>query len=284
MTRLCYDGTRWSSNQNIFTSMVQTYGNAATYHGIQFGGTGAYGFLGPDITRSGGATNHTASATGPGWNQAWTEGMGGPDVTFTEDTTHDWVRGHLLNGEWGGSGSNWANLIAMTAGANANHKTVEGHVRKWLNKFRTFDDTASGHTTYWYGIRYWVQASTSPFSEDNDGDDLYSYCPNMIRVTWRIVRIAKPVGVAGTSAGSAVTATAAGLRAITPANFVAATAAQIEGNITSRPTKPGAILPNTEENRASAAADSAVRALSNGIPAIPVAGSTYDGSVQVYQS
>ena len=287
MTKLCYDGTHWSTALTIFKSMVSLYGPLAEYHGKKLGGKSAYGFLGPDVTRPGGSTNHIATATGVGWNQAWPEdAMSAPEITFTQDTQNSWRRGHLLNGEWNGVGENWKNLTPLTSQANANHATVETHVRDWLNKFRQFDEGAHGHRTFWYGIQYWVQVSTAPFAaaDVDDGENLYGYCPNMIKVTWRIVRFNKPVGAAGTTANSHVTATESYLRAQS-ATAVGATAAQIEASITSgRPTKPSEVLPNSGANRDSAAADSAVHAVPPGAPAIPVPTSSYDGSVQVYQS
>jgi hypothetical protein len=48
----------------------------------------------------------------------------------------------------------------------------------------------------WFGVYYCVQCSQSPFAHGYiDADaELYSYAPEFIKVSWRAVRMIKPVG------------------------------------------------------------------------------------------
>src|SRR5262249_6004277 len=107
-------GTHWTSDSAVFTSARDVHGPLAVRHGQNFGGTSAYAVLGPDICMTGGATNHTPTATGRGWDAAWgNAAAGGPAIYFTQDGANSWKRGHLINAEWGGSGSQWENLVPL---------------------------------------------------------------------------------------------------------------------------------------------------------------------------
>ncbi|WP_415919965.1 hypothetical protein [Tateyamaria sp. SN6-1] len=285
MTKLCYDGQRWSADYIVFGYARKSYGPGAVWHGQTFGGTSAFALLGPDIAAPGGTTHNPPQAKGPGWDQAWTHAaLGGPAYHFTNDPNHiAWKRGHLLNAEWGGSGTLWSNLVALTAQANANHATVEGHVRTLLTRFRQFDMSNHGRNAYWYCIGYWVQAATLPWSAGNLADDLYSYCPNMIRVTWRVMRMTKPTGAPGTTFGSHLTATQGHIRNAvwgTPA-CRSATAPDLANDGIILPGAPPPVLTNSLANQNEAGG--VTHPVAPGAPAPGVAG-PHDGTVEIFQN
>lgn len=283
MTKLRYDHVHWTPHHDVFTARGHRQGPLAVWQaGQTFGGTSAYALLGPDIERPGGRTNNVPSATGPGWDLAWSHAPpagAGPTFPFTQDGTTSWKRGHLINAEWAGSGANWNNLTPLTTQANANHRTVEGRLRLYLQNFRAFNEMGAGHATYWYALQYWVQVSTLPWSSAPAVGDLYSYCPNMIRATWRVVRITKPVGAMG---GNAMTAVNGAGAAIDAAVKTQATAAGIGGdmpniNVHGIPAVLTFNLANQGE------AGGAVHPVPGAAPAIPPVSSPYDGSVEIFQ-
>ena len=53
MTKLCYDGQRWSADNIVFGYARKSYGPGAVWHGQTFGGTSASALLGPDIANLG---------------------------------------------------------------------------------------------------------------------------------------------------------------------------------------------------------------------------------------
>jgi hypothetical protein len=197
MSKIIYN-SKVQTNQVLFSDALVDNGALCNRHGISMGGTWAYGLLGPDLMMPGGGTLNPPSAGCVGWNLPWT-GPGRPAVTFVEDGGVSWKRGHLINGEWGGSGSNWNNLTPLTATANVNHKTVEQFIKNYLIASYAHDCSASSGTVIpdWYGVQYMVECSTDPWA-DNTNDvptQLYAYAPAFIRVSWRAVRIAKPTTV-----------------------------------------------------------------------------------------
>ncbi|TWS96630.1 hypothetical protein [Reyranella sp. CPCC 100927] len=280
MTKIQYSVGKWTSDSNLFTKRRDTPGPLAIRHGRTFGGTSAYALLGPDLTMPGLATKNAPSATGPGWDTPWT-GMGGPGLTFTEDTNETWVRAHLINGEWSGSGANWNNLVAMTSCGNANHKWVEARMKTYLQNFRAFDlHSNGGHNNYWYALQYWVQASTDPWAAVPAAGDLYSYAPNMIKVTWRIVTVAKPAPGAWATSWGAVAAIPGWIEA--HAVVAPATIATIGPDL---PNIPLNNIPPVLVNNAAnvAGVGGATYGLPAGAPAIPGTGSVYDGAVEIMQ-
>lgn len=282
MSKIQYTPANWTPDQVLFTSRRQAHGPLAIRNGRPIGGTSAYALLGPDIAMPGGLTNNPPTAVGPGWNAPW-GGAGGPPLSFVQDTNQTWVRGHLINGEWNGSGANWNNLVPLTAVANANHKFVEGRMKVYLQKFRAFDQNNNGgHNPYWYGLQYWVQASLDPWAAAPAlANDLYAYAPNMIKITWRLVTLPKPAaGLWGGNAMAAVAGTPAWID-VTPV-LTPATAATIVPDL---PTIPGHNIPAVLVNNAAnvAAAGGLVYALPPGAPAIPAVASAYDGEVEIMQ-
>lgn len=282
MSKICYDGVHWTPDNPIFAFRSQVQGPLAMWFGQNMGGTSAYALLGPDIERPGGRAHNPTTATGAGWDQAWGHappGGAGPGFPFTLDAVNIWCRGHLINGEWNGSGAHWDNLTPLTSQGNANHRTVEMRMRVYLQNFRAFDSMGNGHQTYWYALHYWVQVSTAPWAAAPAVGNLYSYCPNMIRVTWRIVRINKPVGAPGTTGMAALGAAGA---AITAAPKVGATPANIALDL---PNLPPHGVPAALTNSAANAAGigGAVYPLPAGAPAIPAAVSPFDGTVEIFQ-
>lgn len=179
----------------IFTSTNMLHGGLSVRQGIAFGASAAVAILGPDLMLYGMGLPHVPTATGAPWD-ALLPGVGRPLLSFTQDTTFTWIRGHLINGRWGGSGANWNNLTPLTSTANSNHSTVEGYIDNYLTNSLSYDNAA--YRTHWYGVCYLVQCSVAPFSHPTTTGNaqLYSYAPAFIRVSWRAISIAKPINTA----------------------------------------------------------------------------------------
>lgn len=292
MTQLSYNAGHWTINHNVFCAHNHQNNGLATWHGQTFGGQCAFALLGPDIMAPAGATHNAPTAVGPGWNAAWPH-AGAPGMYFTQDATFNWKRGHLINGEWGGSGANWDNLTPLTSTANSNHKTIENRMRVLLSSFEAFE--RSGHQPYWYCIRYWVQVSNTPFAAaPAPAINLYSYAPNSIKITWRIYRLTKPVLGAGTTAGAADAAATGAIAAPAAAGMAQATNAQIAADLNGMPAgAPPACLPNSPANTADMAATALAVAggaappyynIPAGWPPIPAISNGQDGQCVIYQS
>jgi hypothetical protein len=284
MTKLRYDATHWTPHSNVFQARDLRHGPLAVWQAAQtFGGSSAYALLGPDIERPAGRTHNPPSAVGPGWNAAWNHAPpvgAGPNLSFTQDAANVWYRGHLINGEWSGSGTQWSNLTPLTSQANANHRFVEGRMRVYLQNFRAFNEMGSGHQTYWYALKYWVQVATAPWSAVPAAGDLYSYCPNMIKVTWRVVTINKPMGGMG---GTAMAALAAAGAAIDIAVKTPAGAGGIAMDLPNIPLHnvPAALTLNVANL---ADMGGGVHPLPPGAPLIHGVNSNYDGEVEIFQN
>lgn len=281
MSRILYSAGHWTADSVLFTHHRDGNGPLAVRHGRAMGGTSAYVLLGPDIAMPGGTTNHLPTAAGAGWDMPW-GGVGGPGICFMEDANAVWIRGHMINGEWDGSGANWNNLVPLTSGANANHKAVEARMKIYLQNFRLFDkNNNGGHNGYWYGLQYWVQASTDPWAAPPAAAaNLYSYAPNMIRVTWRIVTLPKPPAGTWFTGMAAVAGAAAWIDAV-PA-LTPATMATIGLDLPNLPANNvPAVLVNNPANLA--ATGGAVYPLPGGVPGIHAAASPYDGTVEIMQ-
>ena len=280
MTRIQYAPGHWTADTVLFTSHRQDQGPLAIRHGRSMGGRSAYALLGPDIAMPAGTTNNPPTATGAGWNAPW-GGVGGPAIYFMQDASQTWIRGHLINGEWDGSGANWDNLVPMTSGGNANHKGVEGRMKVYLQNFRAFDKSNNGRNNYWYALQYWVQASTDPWAaHPAPAGNLYSYAPNMIRVTWRVVRLPKPAPGTWPNSLAAVGATPGWIDATpvltpaTPANVMLDLPNLQANNLP-------AVLVNNAANLAGVGGP--VYALPPGAPAIHPAACLSDGTVEIMQ-
>lgn len=196
MSRIIYTGApgnpHWSSNQVIFTIARQQQGAQAARQITNFGASSASAILGPDLQMPGVQGNNVPTAVGPPWNQLL---VGGPPLSFVQDGNYAWIRGHLINGRWGGPGNTWQNLVPLTGVANANHATVEGYMDAFIAACYQYE--TGGYRADWYGVYYCVQTSANPFSAPGvtNNINLYSYAPEFIRILWRAVRIAKPVNV-----------------------------------------------------------------------------------------
>lgn len=297
MTKICYDGVHWTSDHVLFKYAGMRRGPLATWHGQTFGGTCAYAFLGPDLKMPGGASHNPPKATGPGWDQAWTHAAaGGPPCQFTTDPNGiTWVRGHLVNGEWGGPGDYWENLTPLTSQGNANHKTIENLLKTYLENFKNFDQSNAGHRAYWYCLQYWVQVSNVPWAAaPATMNDLYSYAPNMIKATWRIKRLAKPVGAAGTTASAHFVASVTHVDQPPAGTLTPATGAQIAADLPHMPAGAApAFLTATPANAVEFAATAAAvaaggvppyHAIPAGWPGIPAAANPFDGECVIYQT
>jgi len=129
-------GSRWCLAESIFTTCHREYGDISVRQGLRFAASHASAVLGPDLAMSQ-QLPHPPTATGPIWNQLV---FGGPPVIFADDMNHTWIRGHLINGRWGGTGAEWYNLTPLTATANANHKTVEGFIDEFIRKSLCYEE------------------------------------------------------------------------------------------------------------------------------------------------
>lgn len=157
-----------------------------------FGATYAYAVLGPDLKMPGGEMANTPNVDAPLWN-------GRPKritkITFNEDKKYEqWIRGHLINGRWGGTGSNWRNLVMLTNHANKTHRdVVESFIDAYLKVSRFHEQNNKQDPIY--GIYYLVRCSEDSFAGkvNNFTDNIYSYAPHFIEVSWRAIEIQKPI-------------------------------------------------------------------------------------------
>lgn len=195
MTSLRPNGEyRWSSDQIIFTETRRANGNLSVRENHNFGASNASIILGPDIAMPGGETpNNAPTAKGYPWNNP-KEWVDGPDNVFT---TGGWIRGHLVNGLWGGSGADWNNLTPLTEGANGNHSTVEEYMKRYLTSSNSCAQKDGGHKELWYGIWYVVRCSEKPNDNNPAVGHLNSYAPAFIKIDWRAVTLAKPLPTNG---------------------------------------------------------------------------------------
>jgi len=187
MSNITYNG-HLQAQHTLFTSAQLNNGALANRQGMPFSGQYGFVLIGPDISLPGGITLNPPTAVGPIWNALV---AGGPNVTFANDANYNWVRGHLVNGEWSGPGNIWNNLTPLTPTANHNHATVEGYMRSFCQASLVYDTTGP-YKPDWYGIAYLVECSTNPWAANPANNDLYSYAPEFIKVSWRAVRIPKP--------------------------------------------------------------------------------------------
>jgi len=221
MSRIIYTGApnnpHWSTNQPMFTIARPLAGPLAVRQIANFAGSSASAVLGPDLAMPGQQGNNVPTAVGAPWNQLL---VGGPPLSFVQDGTYPWIRGHLINGRWGGPGNNWQNLVPLTGTGNANHATVEGYIDGFINACYQYE--VGGQRASWYGVYYCVQASVNPFSDPNvtNAQNLYSYAPEFIRLSWRAVSIVKPVNVAPATAAANISNYAVAAVPVFPMGFV----------------------------------------------------------------
>ena len=183
-------------NQNFFTIIHQQSGQEIQRHNYAMGASWAYAVLGPDSQDIGALQTNSPTAQKPGFNSGWV-GPNRPHTIFSTNRTHandTWIRGHMINGEWGGSGSSWRNLKPLTKTANSNHETIENHMKNYLVASRRYEMRSNTQRQWWYGVQYVVECSTNPYANNltDLSTNLYAYAPEFIRVTWRAVRIQKP--------------------------------------------------------------------------------------------
>lgn len=205
-----------SPDQVVFTLQADNYGPIYQVHGKSMGATWAHCVLGPDISAPGGVqVNNQPSIGGEGWDTPWM-GAAYPGHTFTEDIV-SWKRAHLINGEWGGPGSQWDNLTILTAQANRWHTGIENHIRYFLQACRNFDLT-NPMPAFWVGVEYQVIRSADSFAiPPANPNDLYTYVPSHILVRWRAVTLPKIPGAIHIVINHAVTNRAA--LAVLPPGF-----------------------------------------------------------------
>ncbi|QQP94134.1 hypothetical protein [Lysobacter enzymogenes] len=271
MSRIIYNGApnnpHWSTNQPMFTIAREQLGPLAVRQIANFGASSASALLGPDLMMPGQQGNNVPTAVGAPWNQLL---IGGPPLAFTQDLNYPWIRGHLINGRWGGPGNNWQNLVPLTGVGNANHATVEGYIDAFINACYQYE--TGGQRQSWYGVYYSVQSSVSPFSAPNmtNAQNLYSYAPEFILVTWRAVSIVKPVNVMPANAAANINNYAFNAVPAFPQGFVV-------------PQLP-AVMNGTQVLPAAGnvAGGAVLGGLPPGFPAAQANG--FDGSIEIHQS
>jgi hypothetical protein len=155
---------------------------------VPFGATTGSILLGPDLAMGQGPVN-APSIGGTYWDTANRTGE-----TFLNNVGYVWIRGHLINGRWGGSGGTWNNLTPLTALANSNHKTVEKYMDDYIIACLNYERAAD--RDFWYGVYYSVRCSVNPLSDvaSTNNNNLHSYAPEFIKVSWRAIVMTKPVG------------------------------------------------------------------------------------------
>ncbi|MDK2123521.1 hypothetical protein [Parachitinimonas caeni] len=188
---------RLSTDQYYFGLVQASYGRLSVRHGLPFGGTGAAAILGPDLKLSGASQVNSPIATHQLWSAGFSAiGNGRPNCGFRSDPNNlSWIRGHLINGSWGGPGHDWCNLTPLTSVANSNHKLIESFINAYLEACLRYEQ--ADYRDRWYGVYYMVTCSRDPFADnaiDNRGE-LYAYAPAYIKVSWRAIEILKPVGM-----------------------------------------------------------------------------------------
>lgn len=257
---------KWSTQSVIFQLTKSAMSPLSVRQGQAFGASAASGLVGPDLKMPGGEFNNPPTATGYVWNQPATF-AGGPVITFTEDGNYQWKRGHLVNGRWGGLGSDWRNLTPLSNIANPNHATIEAYMDRYMINSLAYEQAA--HRTHWYCLWYAVQCSANPFSGAPSKGDLYSYAPEFIKVSWRAVSVVKPIN----SSVAAVTANPlmAGGPVTVPALPFAAPAT---------PGVPG--WPVTVLPAGNVAGGAVLGALPAGYPAAQANG--FDGHIEIHQT
>lgn len=115
-----------------------------------------------------------------------------PPITFAQDEKIEWTKGQFISGNWGGSGVNEKNLVALTAEANCRLRAVEKLLKRFLVRASEFEINAP-YKTAWYGIFYRAARSLDALGDASSApDDLYAYAPASLAVSWRAVRFPKP--------------------------------------------------------------------------------------------
>lgn len=268
MSRIKYNG-RIQAQTQLFSSARLNLGGIYSNFGRNMGGLSSSVIIGPDLSLPGGTTNNPPNVTGQGWDQAWI-GAGYPTVTFVGpqgDTSNTWIAGHLVNGEWRGPGNNWANITPLTSQANANHKTVETYMKNFCLASLQYDN--STYRNDWYGILYIVQRSTTPWAAPPAAqNNLYSYAPEFIKVSWRAISITKPNLQANQVQNFLDTIAIYNSVPVMPAGF----------NVPTRPTAIGGPCVPAAGNVPGGAVYPPIVA----IP--PAQGNGFDGEIEVHQS
>ncbi|MEO0668489.1 MAG: hypothetical protein AAFZ99_11310 [Pseudomonadota bacterium] len=272
MTRLCFDGRKWSPDLTVFGARNHRFGKLAERGAKAFGGSSAYTFIGPDVMRPcvashRSAAGHRAAGHLPGFRMGGARGL--PENTFpvpeqaqrafgeTEAATQNTIRGgasggaatptptpapcvagHLISGQMGGGHGMPANIFPITQQAHAQMQGIENRVRIITGMCRTFDRTNNGEIPHWYGVRYWVQTSDQALASDGDAENPHNHAPRAIKITWRLMRVTKPVGASGTTLTAHLSA-AAGHLSTPPVHVVTpASAADVAVDLPPPPPAP----------------------------------------------
>ena len=105
-----------------------------------------------------------------------------------------WKAGHLLNAEFGGSGTKDANLTPLTTAANNAHRVFEGHIKRMLLLCYQIDRAYQDYDE-WYGVLYSVAVSPLEYANVPAQADMHSYAYSHISLDYRFVKLPKfPLG------------------------------------------------------------------------------------------
>lgn len=105
-----------------------------------------------------------------------------------------WKAGHLLNADFGGSGTMDDNLTPLTAAANNAHRVFEGHIKRMLYLCNLIDRKNPGYNA-WYGVEYTVTVSPVKYALAPAANDMHSYAASHISLSYGFVKLLKfPAG------------------------------------------------------------------------------------------
>lgn len=98
--------------------------------------------------------------------------------------------GHLLNADFGGSGTSDNNLTPLTTAANNAHRVFEGHIKRMLLLCRQLDEANQDYDA-WYGVLYSVVVSAIQYANVPAPADMHSYAYSHITLNYRFVKLPK---------------------------------------------------------------------------------------------
>lgn len=150
--------------------------------GMSAGGTMMHAILGPDQSE----TSRFREPGTPTNNDSLQPLM----KLLNKDSAKNWIAGHLLNADLGGSGTLKANLTPLTHAANSAHKHYEAHIKRMLLMCYNIDFNAPADN-FWYGVEYSISVSSEPFNSPVDEDLMDTYCSSFITLNYGFVRRAK---------------------------------------------------------------------------------------------
>jgi len=156
------------------------HGGTRTVGGKCTGGESMFRLLGPDALpgQMGGSVTDDSSL----------QSVMGPLRMYSPDK--NWVAGHLLNADLGGSGIDPRNLTPLTTAANRAHSVFEQHIKRMLECCNRLDQN-NPDADVWYGVDYTVTVSPTTYGTAGDTGDWYSYVYSHLTLEYGFVRLPK---------------------------------------------------------------------------------------------